>query len=125
MKKSKSSIRTKGMKMEILKKSIVIASILFSSNVWSSSKGWIYNVEVFRVVVVVNGGVNVRVIPELKGCVSQSGYGETYASILPSHPGIDRIYSGLLAAQVSKQKVSIYLRDNVCTVGEVVIGGEF
>ncbi|WP_146027159.1 hypothetical protein [Bowmanella denitrificans] len=80
------------------------------------SRGWVDDVEVHRLVIVVTGGVNVRVKPELQGCTSQSGYGQMYASILPEQPGLDKMYSGLLAAKMSGKRVSLWLADDKCTI---------
>ena len=76
-----------------------------------------------KIVDTANGGVNVRLSPELTGCVSQSGYGSAYASLYPTHPGIDRIKATLLTAFATGTPVSIYLDDNTCRIIEVVLGG--
>src|SRR5262245_25062458 len=60
--------------------------------------GWIVNATVRNLVVTGDGGVNVRLSPELSNCISQSGYGPLYASVYPSHPGINKIKADLLAA---------------------------
>ncbi|NVJ60826.1 MAG: hypothetical protein HWE27_10560 [Gammaproteobacteria bacterium] len=89
----------------------------------NAQKGWVTSVKVQKVVVTYGGGINVRVTPDLSGCVSQSGYGERYASVYPDHPGIDKIQSVLLAAYMSDKPVAIYLMDDTCKVGEVELGG--
>jgi hypothetical protein len=89
----------------------------------NAEQGWIVSAKVVRVVGTWNGGINVRISPELTGCTSQSGYGPTYASLYPDHAGIDRIHSILLAAYMSDKPVAIYLVDNTCKIGEVELGG--
>ncbi len=84
---------------------------------------WTANVTVTKVVVTNQGGVNVRVSPDLTGCVSQSGYGQHYASIYPSHPGINRLKAMLLVAQINGTPIALWLSDGNCTVGEAVLGG--
>jgi hypothetical protein len=66
-----------------------------------------------------NGGINVRLTPDLTGCTSQSGYGGAYASIYPDHPGIDRMKADLLVAFTTGAHVELYLGDNTCRVGEM------
>ncbi|XOV78396.1 MAG: hypothetical protein ACFHVJ_15800 [Aestuariibacter sp.] len=104
---------------------VLLMSILTGHSALAATSGWVHEVDVSRVVVVVNGGVNVRIQPDLSDCTSQSGYGPKYASIRPDHPGLEKMYSALLAALMSKTKVSLYLGDDKCTVGEVVIGGRY
>lgn len=88
-----------------------------------AEKGWIHSVKVDKIVVVVNGGINVKVRPDLTACTSQSGYGSNYASVYPDHPGKDQILSVLLAAKMADQQVGIWLSDDSCRIGEVVLGG--
>ncbi|MES2318075.1 MAG: hypothetical protein V4631_11340 [Pseudomonadota bacterium] len=97
------------------------AALITSSAVAES--GWIVTAKVIRVVGTINGGINVRLSPELTSCVSQSGYGPNYASLYPSHAGKDKIASILLAAYLSEKPVAIYLTDSNCTIGEVELGG--
>lgn len=78
---------------------------------------------VAKLVVTENGGVNVRLSPELTSCVSQSGYGENYASISPNHLGINRMQADLLAAYLSGSTVSLYLDNSSCNVAEMMLGG--
>ena len=85
--------------------------------------GWTPNATITKLVVTFSGGVNVRLNPEVSNCVSQSGYGPNYASVYPSHPGINRIKADLLAAYLSGKTISLYLSDNTCTVGEIILGG--
>jgi hypothetical protein len=93
---------------------------------WTSASaegpGWIVNVKVKQIVNTANGGVNVRVTPDLTNCVSQSGYGPNFASIYPSSPGISRIKADLLVAYVTGDVVSLYLSDSTCTVTETRLG---
>jgi len=76
-----------------------------------------------QLVVTANGGVNVLLSPSLGNCVSQSGYGPYYASVYPSHPGINRIKADLLAAYLTGKTVRLYLGDSTCTVLEMILGG--
>lgn len=96
-----------------------ILTLLTSSIVDASNAGWRNGSTIKKIVVTSNGGINVELEPALSGCVSQSGYGEKYASIYPSHPGIDKIHANLLAAAVSKQKVDFYFSDDSCKVLEI------
>src|SRR5262249_53890003 len=84
--------------------------------------GWIYNASVVNIVDVSNGGINVRITPDLTGCTSQSGYGAHFASVAPSHPALSRIKATLLTAFVTGTPVSLYLGDSTCTVAEVILG---
>jgi hypothetical protein len=88
-------------------------------NSYAQSSGWTALSEVTDLVVTANGGVNVKLSPVLSGCVSQSGYGGSYASIYPTHPGMDLMQSNLLAALMSGKKVALYLNDDKCTVLEM------
>lgn len=83
--------------------------------------GWTVPSTVVRLVNTANGGVNVRLSPDLANCVSQSGYGSIYASILPNHPGLNRIKADLLVAFLTGTRVSLYLGDANCTVGEMTL----
>ena len=89
----------------------------------TQAQTWTANSTVVRLVVTANGGINVRLSPDLTGCVSQSGYGAAYASIYPSHPGINRIKADLLAAYLTGKTVSLYLSTSECTVTEMILGG--
>ena len=101
----------------------VVFSILVSLKAFADPSGWTANVTITKLVVTQNGGVNVRVSPDLANCVSQSGYGPNFASIYPTHPGINRIQAMLMQAYAQGTKVSFWLSDNNCTVGEIVVGG--
>jgi hypothetical protein len=87
--------------------------------------GWTALGKIIRIVSTANGGFNVRMSPELSGCVSQSGYGPTYASFLPTHPGLNRMKADVLVALTTGTDVRLYLIDSNCTVGEMVIGGSY
>ena len=89
---------------------------------FSAGPGWYSNVTVTRIVVVADGGINVAVLPALSACVSQSGYGPAYASVLPSHPGINRILAELTAAYIAGKQVSLHFTDNKCVVNEMILG---
>ncbi|HEU5134646.1 MAG TPA: hypothetical protein VFU13_05840 [Steroidobacteraceae bacterium] len=81
--------------------------------------GWTVASTVRDIVNTSNGGINVRLTPDLTGCTSQSGYGGAYASIYPNHPGIDRMKADLLVAFTTGAHVELYLGDNTCMVAEM------
>jgi hypothetical protein len=81
--------------------------------------GWTEVSTVIELVNTSNGGVNVRVSPDVTGCTSQSGYGSHYASIYPNHPGLNRIKADLTVAFATGARVALYLTDSTCTVGEM------
>jgi hypothetical protein len=83
--------------------------------------GWTVKSTVIRIVNTSNGGFNVRLSPDLTNCVSQSGYGPSYASVLPNHPGLNRIKADLLVAFLTGTQVSLYLGDSSCNVGETAL----
>jgi hypothetical protein len=85
--------------------------------------GWTANSTIVRIVDTSNGGVNIRLSPDVTGCTSQSGYGSNYASIYPDHPGIARIKATLLMAYATGATVSVYLGDGTCRITEVILGG--
>ncbi len=85
--------------------------------------GWTANATVIRIVDTSNGGVNVRLSPDVTGCTSQSGYGGSYASLYPDHPGLNRIKATLLTAYTTGATIAIYLSDNTCRIAEVELGG--
>jgi hypothetical protein len=89
----------------------------------AAGPGWSVNSTVSKLVVTADGGINVRLSPELSGCVSNSGYGGSFASIYPNHPGINRMKADLLAAYLSGGTISLYFSDNTCRVTELVLGG--
>ena len=101
----------------------VAAMALSMSTAEAQGPGWTANSKVIKLVVTHNGGVNVRLSPDLSGCVSQSGYGPIYASVYPNHPGIDRIKADLLVAFTTGTPVALYLSDENCTVQEILLGG--
>jgi hypothetical protein len=104
---------------------IALIFIIFSvSPAFAQGPGWTATSTVTRLVVTVDGGINVRLSPDLTNCVSNSGYGSAYASIYPSHPGINRIKADLLAAYLNSSPVALYLVDSNCTVGETILGGQ-
>lgn len=113
--------------MTVTKKLLTLVTAAACASLISSSataeSGWIVSAKVIRVVATMNGGINVRLSPELTNCVSQSGYGSAYASLYPTHPGKDKIASILLAVYLSEKTVAIYLTDTSCTIGEVELGG--
>lgn len=76
-----------------------------------------------KLVVTADGGVNVQLNPPLSGCTSQSGYGPAFASIYPTHPGINRIKADLVAAYTTGAVVALYMSDSTCKVTEIILGG--
>lgn len=100
-----------------------IALILWALPAFAQGPGWTANSTVLKLVVTADGGVNVRLSPDMANCVSNSGYGAHYASIYPLHPGINRIKADLLAAYLSEAVVPLYLSDANCTVTEIQLGG--
>jgi hypothetical protein len=96
--------------------------VLLVASAHADGPGWVFDRTVVNIVNTANGGFNVRLSPELTGCTSQSGYGQHYASVYPSHPGLNRIKADLLTAFATGKPVSLYLTDNSCTVGETVLG---
>jgi hypothetical protein len=110
----------------LLRAAIVFAAAvmtLTTSTAEAQGPGWTANSTVVKLVVTHNGGINVRLSPDLSNCVSQSGYGPLYASVYPNHPGIDRIKADLLVAFTTGTPVSLYLSDENCTVQEIILGG--
>ena len=86
---------------------------------FAQGPGWTGVVTITQLVDTANGGVNVRVKPELTGCVSQSGYGAPYASIWPTHPGLKNLKASLMLAYATGKPVDIYLSDDKCNVAEL------
>lgn len=99
--------------------------MIFSAPVFAEGPGWLTPSKIKRIVVVYSGGVNVKLENGPENCTSLSGYGKKYLSLYKDHPGVDRIYSLLLAAYASQKEVHIYLTDDTCKIGEVVIGGSY
>lgn len=97
--------------------------VLAPLSAFGEGPGWTAASTVVQVVNTSNGGVNVRLSPDLTGCTSQSGYGSHYASIYWDHPGINRIKADLLVALTTGTKVMLYLNDSTCTVAEMRLGG--
>lgn len=100
-----------------------VATFSFCIPVVNAEQGWIVSAKVIKIVGTINGGINVRLSPELTACTSQSGYGPIYASLYPDHPGIDRIHAMLLTAYLSDKPVALYFTDSTCRIGEVELGG--
>jgi len=103
---------------------IAAASILaaITAEAYAEPVGWVSNRTVVALVNTGNGGFNIRLSPDLTGCVSQSGYGPNYASVYPSHAGLNRIKADMLTALATGKPVSLYLSDNNCTVAETMLG---
>lgn len=100
-----------------------ICTLVLNAPASGGQQGWVPNAKITRIVATVNGGINIRLTPELSGCVSQSGYGPLYASLHPDHPGKDQIHSILLAAYMSNTPIAVYFNDDKCTIMEVELGG--
>ena len=84
--------------------------------------GWTANSIVKKLVVTSDGGVNVLLSPQPTACVSNSGYGAGFASVYPTHPGINRIKADLLTAYATGGMVALYYSDNTCRVQEMILG---
>lgn len=102
---------------------LAAALLLPLTSAYSAGRGWTANSTVTKLVVTGDGGVNVRLSPDLTGCTSNYGYGPTFASIYPSHPGINRMKADLLAAYLTGGTVSLFLVDGTCRVDELILGG--
>ena len=100
-----------------------IAIFAFTSISAHAQTGWIKQAKITKIVGVSNGGINVRITPELTGCTSQSGYGSRYASLYPDHKGKEEILSIMLAAYMADKTIAIYLSDDTCKILEVELGG--
>jgi hypothetical protein len=101
----------------------LITFALLTTPAFAEGPGWSANSTVVKLVTTQDGGVNIMLSPGLTNCVSNSGYGATFASVYPSHPGVKSIYTSLLTAYVTGQPVALYFSTNQCTVLEVVLGG--
>jgi len=95
----------------------------FSTPALAEGPGWTNNSTIKKIVITIDGGVNVMLSPPLTGCAAQSGYGAAFASIYPTHPGINRIKADLLTAYLTGGVVALYLSDSTCKVAEMVLGG--
>jgi hypothetical protein len=107
------------------RKGVVVLSMCALASAFpalAQGPGWTVQSTVVTLVVVVNGGINVRLSPDLTNCVAQSGYGPRYASILPTHPGLKELKASLLSAFHTGAPVYLYLSDQNCTVGEMILG---
>lgn len=94
-------------------------SVLAFAPALAQGAGWTASSTVVELVNTSNGGINVRLSPELSGCAGQSGYGSVYASIYPNHPGINRLKADLLVALTTGARVALYLGDSTCSVSEM------
>ncbi len=102
---------------------VSIVIFIFTSLSVHAETGWIKQAKITKIVGVVNGGINVRITPELTGCTSQSGYGSRYASLYADHKGKEEILSIMLAAYMADKTIAIYLLDDTCKILEVELGG--
>ena len=96
--------------------------VAFIGNTHAEGPGWVGPSTVRQLVVTYNGGVNIRLTPDLTACVSQSGYGPNYASIYPTHPGLKLLKADLLAAYLAGKNVRLYFSDSNCQVTEAIVG---
>lgn len=99
----------------------VVAAVAVVSPAAAEGPGWTVSSAVVRLVNTADGGINVRLSPELNSCVSPGGYGPNYASIRSNHPGINRIKADLLTALTTGMRVALYLADDQCTVTETIL----
>ena len=100
---------------------IFLCSFFWTNMVLAENVGWTDYREVATIATIHNGGINVRLSPDLDGCVSQSGYGDRYASIYPDHKGLNLFQANLLAAMMSGKKVRLSFSDSNCTVREMMV----
>jgi hypothetical protein len=77
----------------------LILATLMPTLAVAQGPGWTENSTISKLVFTADGGVNVQLSPQLVNCVSNSGYGPAFASVYPSHPGINRIKADLLAGR--------------------------
>ena len=101
----------------------LVAGLALSLPAAAEGPGWSSNSVVKKLVITGDGGVNVLLSPALTGCVSNSGYGPGFASIYPTHPGINRMKADLLMAYSTGTPVALYFNDNTCRVAEMILGG--
>ena len=112
--------------MHLVHKSALIVLIALGLNVTpaiADGPGWTANSTIVKLVTTGDGGLNVMLSPALNNCVSNGGYGQHFASVYPSHPGIKSMQASLLTAYLTGQPVALYLSDSQCTVLEGVLGG--
>ena len=121
MSKTLNQTRLRGLRTSALIVALLAAACALPAV--AAGPGWTGNSTVKKLVITVDGGVNVLLSPPLTGCISQSGYGPAFASIYPSHPGINRMKADLLAAYLNGSTVALYLGDNTCKVLEMVLDG--
>lgn len=100
---------------------VLMVAALLPKSAYAEGPGWTAFSTVKKLVNTTGGGVNVELSPGLTNCVSQSGYGPTYASIRPSHAAINRMKADLLVAFVTGKRVALYLFDNQCNVEEMIL----
>lgn len=102
-----------------------IGSVAFcfsaANSALAEGPGWTEFSKLTSYVVVADGGVNVSMSVPLSRCISNSGYGPTYASLYPNHPGFKGIQAGLLAAFLTGRSIRIYLSDDKCRIGEIQV----
>lgn len=102
--------------------SVVVAALFLAMPAWAQGPGWTVPSTIVKLVDTADGGVNVRLSPDVVACVSNSGYGANFASVYPSHPGLKNIKATLLTAFTTNTPVMLYLNDANCTVIEVILG---
>lgn len=122
----KRSVSSLFIRVNVMKNGLLIAIVvvaLIQSLAFADGPGWTVNSTVTKLVVTADGGINVRLSPDVQNCISQSGYGPHFVSVLPTHPGINRIKADLLAAYLNEKTVSMYLNDSSCTATEILHGG--
>lgn len=102
----------------------LMVGLTFSMSVAAEGPGWSSRAVVKTLIVTQDGGVNVELSPALTNCISNSGYGASFASIYPEHPGINRIKMDLMVAYLYGGTVMLYFSDSTCKVAEIMLGGQ-
>src|SRR5579884_2122371 len=85
---------------------LVAALLIASQPTLAQGPGWTVVSTVQQLVVTYDGWINVRLSPDLVGCTSHSGYGQQFASIPVTHPGLASIQANLLTAYVTGTPLS-------------------
>jgi hypothetical protein len=104
-------------------RSLCMTLALLGTSAQAEGPGWSPNSTVKKIVVTYDGGVNVLFSPQPTACVSNSGYGTGFASVYPTHPGINRIKAVLMTAYLNGNTVAVYYDNNTCRIHEVILGG--
>jgi hypothetical protein len=100
----------------------ILSLVLVDAPALAQGPGWTVPSTIVKLVDTADGGVNVRLSPDVVTCVSNSGYGANFASVYPSHPGLKSIKATLLTAFTTNTPVMLYFNDANCTIIEVILG---